>query len=161
MHKGFIVGAIIAGVWGVACATRSKGAEAGEPAAVTESTGSCADNIDLEVDPKEGGGKTFNNKTGTWRLCSGGNLTVTNTLPKTACLDILNRADGGTYTTATLDADGGSWDASVTGKNDFELGVCNPQDGGPCSNGCPNMLSASGSGIDDTIKGNLDIVVTE
>lgn len=159
MHKGFIVMAMVAAVWAGACATRSQGLEASEPEAATQATLGCKNSLDLKVDPKSGG-KTFN-RSPPWSLCNGGTLTVTNRLPDPVCLDILNARDGGTYTTASLAADGGTWDSSGPPKGEYNLGVCLLKDGGTCTNGCSKLTDTGGSEITETIKGNLNVVTLE
>ncbi|MCP3137162.1 hypothetical protein [Pyxidicoccus xibeiensis] len=170
MHKGYIAVALVAVTWGSACASRSKGAEAGEPGAVTtmEAEGStakpmldCSSEVKLQVDA-EGSHKSFK-KPAPWTLCSTGTLKVTNTLATPVCV-VITDSSGGTYATHSLAASTGEWTPPSLSQGDYTVGVCNQKEGADCSQGCKNLTdsaSAAGEpGMGDTIKGNLVVVTS-
>lgn len=168
MNKGCIAVALVAVTWGGACASRPKGAEAGEPETVTmeaeggasTSTLDCKSGLSVDVDPKDSG-KRFKNK-GPWKLCSSGTLAVTNTLSSPICVAITD-SSGSLYSSGSAAASAGKWETGAPPVGDYTLGVCMQKDGADCSKGCGNMDSAAEAeapSIGDTIKGNLVVVTS-
>lgn len=172
MHKRFAVVAGVVVVWGIACATRSKGSEPAGPETVTmESKGAGAtqevdcQNVSITVSSKMGGsGKSFGGRD-SWSVNEGCKLIVTNDMPDALCLSIL-ASDGGTaITPVSLPVSDAGQDIPLPAPGtDYTLGVCTQsnQKGNTCSNGCKEMTTtATGPGITDTIKGNLSVVTQE
>lgn len=170
MHKRYAVVAVVAVVWGSACATRSKGAEAGEPETVTmESQGAgardgtlCKENLPITVKLDSSGRKKFDPSPGSsdWLLCNTGTMTVTNDLSYAACLVIVDSEGKNAVTPKSVSASGGKADIGAPADGDYTLGVCQ-QNGTDCSSGCAHMTDTQqGGGITDTIKGNLSVVTS-
>jgi hypothetical protein len=168
MHKRYAVVAVMAVVWGSACATRSKGAEAGEPETITmESQGAgardasdCKSGLSISVKLDDAGRKKFDPAPGSdWLLCSTGTMTVTNDLTYTACLVIVDSEGKNAVTPKSVSA-GGKADISAPADGLYTLGVCQ-QKGGDCTSGCANLTDTDGGvGVTDTIKGNLSVVTS-
>lgn len=168
MHKRYAVVAVVAVVWGSACATRSKGAEPGEPETVTmESQGAgaradslCKDSLPISVKLDDAGKKKFDPAPGSdWLLCNTGTMTVTNDLTYTACVAIVDSEGKNAVTPKSVSA-GGKTDISAPADGLYTLGVCQ-QKGSDCTSGCANLNdTAEGAGLPDTIKGNLSVVTS-
>ncbi|WP_164019176.1 hypothetical protein [Pyxidicoccus trucidator] len=164
MRKRYIVMAVVAGVWGSGCATRSKGAEPGEPGTVTmkaeQNVGTprvvCVDKK-IAVDP-HGDGKRFLPPP-PWILCEDNKLTVVNKLAASVCLTLLD-SDGKNFVPPQSLSPGEKWDNSSLPRDDYSLGVC-LQKGGDCLSGCNDMTGSEETpGVSDTIKGNLSVVTS-
>ena len=171
MHKRYTVVAVVAVVFGSACATKSKGAEPGEPDTVTmESPGAgaaegvlCKSRLSVSVTLDSSGKKHFSPPppSSDWQLCSTGTLTLTNDLSYPACLVILDNA-GHSAVTKSVSASGGKVDVAAPSANGnpYTLGVCQQQ-GSDCSSGCGHMTDTQqGVGIHDTLKGNISVVTS-
>lgn len=172
MYKRYAVVAVVAVVWGSACATKSRGAEPGEPETVTmESPGAgaadgalCKNSLSISVKLDSSGKKRFSPPppSSDWQLCSTGTLTLTNDLSYPACLVILDAEGKNAVTPQSVSASGGKADfgAPSGNGNPYTLGVCQ-QHGSDCSSGCGNITDTQqGVGIHDTIKGNISVVTS-
>ncbi|QSQ11995.1 hypothetical protein [Myxococcus landrumensis] len=115
--------------------------------------------LDIAVNPSDAGKKRFSpgcNSHG-WSMCSGQQLFISSEMSETLCIDLSSvggTEDGGSGVRSSLSS-GSTWTVPSLTPGEYNLSVCNQHNGG-CSEGCQNALSP-----DQTIRGNLDIVVKD
>jgi len=172
MHKRYAVVAMVAVVWGSACATKSRGAEPGEPETATmESPAAgavegalCQNSLSISVKLDSSGKKRFTPPppSSDWQLCSTGTLTLTNDLSYPACVVILDSQGHNAVTPKSVSASGGKVDVGAPSRdgNPYTLGVCQ-EHSGDCSSGCRDLTDTQQDvGVHDTIKGNISVVTS-
>jgi hypothetical protein len=174
VKNGFVVVVLVAAGW-VACMTRTSAPQGAEsqaraPQALAASdsqqcaVGACPDGgtgcLDIGIQRSDAGKKTFDPPPdGGWTMCEGQSLVLHSDLDEELCVDIhrlSGLADDGTALVRKNLKNQGQFTDSALGTGTYCLTVCGPKSDRPCSKGCPK--SDCSSGMDDTIRGNLDVI---